>query len=178
MAKSGSYITGKKDLIELCAYRLTAPGIGKEIGSTHNENRNVLLGLSLAPSIVANILKAQRLCQKVYQELGFQTYPKYDDKQNDIVLAIKLNDREKLKSFATAIQSSSYIDSYVKPEFADMPGYDHKVIMASGSFTQGSSIELSCDGPDVAPYVAYFQGGMSYSQIKLALMLSIKYINK
>ena len=178
IAKSGSYITGKKDLIELCAYRLTAPGIGKEIGSTHNENRNVLLGLSLAPSIVANILKAQKLCQKVYQELGFQTYPKFDDKQNDIVLAIKLNDREKLKSFATAIQSSSYIDSYVKPEFADMPGYDHKVIMASGSFTQGSSIELSCDGPDVAPYVAYFQGGLSYSQIKLALMLSIKYINK
>ena len=174
IAKSGAYIAGKKELVEICAYRLTAPGIGKEIGASHNENRNVLLGLSLAPNIVANILKAQKLFAKVYNELGFDTYPRFDQAQNDIVLAIKLKDRNKLQKFATAIQSSSFIDSFVKPEFSPMPGYDNKVIMASGSFTSGSSIELSCDGPDVEPYVAYFQGGLSYSQIKLALMMSIK----
>ena len=176
IAKSGSYITGKKDLVKLCAYRLTAPGIGKEIGSSHNENRNVLLGLSIAPTIVSNILKAQKLFAKVYNELGYETYPRFDQAQNDIVLAIKLKDRDKLLRFATSIQSASFIDSYVKPEFSPMPGYDNKVIMASGSFTQGSSIELSCDGPDVEPYVAYFQGGLSYSQIKLALMLSVNNI--
>lgn len=174
IAKSGAYITGKKHLVELCAYRLTAPGIGKEIGASHNENRNVLLGLSLAPTIVANILKAQKLFAKVYDKLGYECYPRFDQEQNDIVLAIKFNDREKLQDFATTIQSISYIDSFVKPEFSPMPGYDNKVIMASGSFTQGSSIELSCDGPDVSPYVVYFQGGLTYSQIKLALMMSIK----
>ena len=178
IAKSGAYITGKKELIDLCAYRLTAPGIGKEIGASHNENRNVLLGLSMAPTTVTNILKAQKLFAKVYEELGYECYPSFEQEQNDIVLAIKLNDRNKLQKFATAIQSSSFIDSFVKPEFSPMPGYENKVIMASGSFTQGSSIELSCDGPDVEPYIAYFQGGLSYSQIKLALMMSIKELNK
>lgn len=174
IAKAGSYITGKKELVKLCAYRLTAPGIGKEIGVSHNENRNVLLGLSLSPTIVANILKAQKLFAKVYDELGYECYPSFYEKQNDIVLAIKLKDRNKLQRFVASIQSSSFIDSFVKPEFSPMPGYENKVIMASGSFTQGSSIELSCDGPDIEPYVAYFQGGLSYSQIKLALMMSIK----
>lgn len=177
IAKSGGYIVGRKDLIELCAYRLTAPGIGKEIGSSHNENRNVLLGLSIAPTIVSNILKAQKLYIKVYEKLGYETYPKFNEEQNDIVLAIKLNDRNKLINFTNAIQHSSFIDSYANTLFSLMPGYENKVIMASGSFTQGSSIELSCDGPDVSPYIAYFQGGMSYYQIKLSLLMSIKYLN-
>lgn len=176
IAKSGGYIVGKKDLIDLCSYRLTAPCLGKEVGISYNQNRNVLEGLFLAPQVVANALKGSRLFAKTYYKIGYKTYPSYDEKFNDIVLAIELKKPDVLENFCNAIQHSSTVDSFLKPVFSDMPGYDSKVIMASGSFVSGSSIELSCDGPLREPYIAYFQGGLSYYQIKLALMKTITYI--
>ena len=173
LAKSGGYIVGKKDLIELCSYRLTTPGLGKEVGISFNQNRTVLQGLYFAPMVVKNALKGAKLFSKVYNELGFKTYPDSNEPQNDIVLAIEHGSKEALESFCKNIQSVSTVDSFASPEFADMPGYDDKVIMAAGNFIQGSSIELSADGPLRAPYISYLQGGLSYYQVKLAVMKCI-----
>ena len=177
LAKTGGYIVGKKDLINRCENRLTAPGIGKEVGANLNQNRNILLGLFLAPQVVANALKGAKLFAKAYEKLGYEVYPKSKEYQSDIVLAIKLGNVEKLNLFCNAIQKSSPIDSFVKPILSDMPGYNSRVIMACGSFIQGASIELSCDAPEVEPYVVYLQGGLSYFQIKLALMNTIQELN-
>lgn len=176
LVKSGGYIVGKKDLIERCAYRLTAPGIGKEVGINFNQNRNILQGIYLAPQIVANSLKIVKLFSKVYNKLNIDTVPNSSDELNDIVISIKLNSAENLKKFCEAVQETSPIDSYVKPIENDMPGYDSKVIMAAGNFISGSSIELSCDAPLCAPYMVYLQGGITYYQGKLALMKSIQNI--
>ena len=170
LAKSGGYIVGRKDLIENCAYRLTAPGIGAEVGVNFNQNRNILQGLYMAPQIVNNCLKILILFSYVLNEYKIDTIPMYNDEINDIVLAIKLLDANKLKSFCKIIQESSPIDSFLEPCDSDMPGYDCNVIMAAGCFVSGSSIELSCDAPMREPYLAYMQGGLSYYQGKYALM--------
>lgn len=177
LVKSGGYIVGKKDLIEKCAYRLTAPGIGKEVGISFNQNRTILQGLYFAPQIVANSLKIVKLFAKVYNKLNIDTIPRYDEKLSDIVISIKLGDATRLKKFCEAIQSTSPVDSYVKPVENDMPGYDSKVIMAAGNFISGASIELSCDAPLKEPYNVYLQGGITYYQGKLALMKTIQNLN-
>lgn len=174
LAKTGAYIVGNKNLIEKISYRITAPGIGKEVGNNFNENRSVLQGLYNAPQVVSNSLKISKLFIHVFSKLGYETVPKDSDLQNDIVTAIKFNNAELLKKFCEVIQKTSPVDSHVKPVETDMPGYDSKVIMACGSFISGASIELSCDGPMIEPYFGYLQGGISYFQGKLALMKVIQ----
>lgn len=176
LAKTGGYIVGKKNLIELCSYRLTTPSLGKEVGVNFNQNRLVLQGLYFAPMVVKNALWGVKLFSKVYNELGYKTYPSSNDDFNDIVLAIEHKSKNNLIEFCKNIQSVSTVDSHIIPEFSDMPGYENQVIMAAGNFIQGSSIELSADGPMREPYISYLQGGLSYYQIKLAVMKCINNI--
>lgn len=173
LVKSGGYICGKSEYIELCAYRLTTPGLGKEVGVNFNQNRNILQGLYFAPQIVKNSLKVVRLFSSAYNTLGFNTNPKQNEKLNDIVININLKNEDNLVKFAKAIQETAPVDSYVTPMPSPMPGYDNDVIMAAGNFVSGSSIELSCDAPLREPYSVFLQGGLSYYQGKLALMKSI-----
>ena len=173
LALSGGYIVGKSDLIEKVAYRLTCPGIGAECGLTYGQNRNVLQGLFMAPKVVNSAVKAARLVGMVYKSLGFEVIPGPDDKRSDIIQAIKFRDPELLVEFCRAIQSASPIDSYVSPEPWDMPGYNDKVVMAAGAFVQGSSIELSADAPLREPYIAYFQGGLTYEHASFGIIKSL-----
>ena len=175
MAPNGAYIAGRKDLVELAAERLTVPGEGREVGPTLGINRQFLLGLFLAPSVVKASIKTAILASKVLEELGYEVMPKYDDPRADIVQTIKFCDREKLIVYCQGIQKGSPIDSNVLAEPSDMPGYDDQVIMASGSFTQGSSIELSCDAPLREPYVAFQQGALTYEYGKLGLVQALTY---
>lgn len=176
ITSNGAYVVGKKDLIKLVAERLTAPGEGKEVGPSLGMNKQILQGLFLAPSVVANSLKAAVFASKMLEELGFAVEPKYNDERADIVQNIIFNDPDKLIKYCQGIQAASPIDSNVIPEPWDMPGYTDKVIMASGSFTQGSSIELSCDGPLRPPYIAYMQGGLTYEYGKIGIMKAISNI--
>lgn len=175
IATNGGYVAGKHELIELIAERLTVPGQGKEVGPT-NANRMFLQGLYFAPSVVASALKTSILTSYVLEKLGFDVSPKYNDIRADIVQTIIFKNPDKLIKYAEAIQASSAIDSNVVPIPDDMPGYDDKIIMASGSFTQGSSIELSCDGPLREPYILYQQGGITYEYGKLALINALEKI--
>lgn len=175
MAPNGAYIAGRKDLVELAAERLTVPGEGREVGPTLGINRQFLLGLFLAPSVVKASIKTAILTSKVLEELGYEVMPKYDATRTDIVQTIKFCDREKLILYCQGIQKGSPIDSNVLAEPSDMPGYDDQVIMASGSFTQGSSIELSCDAPLREPYVAFQQGALTYEYGKLGLVQALTY---
>ncbi len=175
MAPNGAYIAGRKDLVELAAERLTVPGEGREVGPTLGINRQFLLGLFLAPSVVKASIKTAILTSKVLEKLGYEVMPKYDDPRADIVQTIKFCDREKLILYCQGIQKGSPIDSNVLAEPSDMPGYDDQVIMASGSFTQGSSIELSCDAPLREPYVAFQQGALTYEYGKLGLVQALTY---
>lgn len=175
MAPNGAYIAGRKDLVELAAERLTVPGEGREVGPTLGINRQFLLGLFLAPSVVKASIKTAILTSKVLEKLGYEVMPKYDDQRADIVQTIKFCDREKLILYCQGIQKGSPIDSNVLAEPSDMPGYDDQVIMASGSFTQGSSIELSCDAPLREPYVAFQQGALTYEYGKLGLVQALTY---
>lgn len=175
MAPNGAYIAGRKDLVELAAERLTVPGEGREVGPTLGINRQFLLGLFLAPSVVKASIKTAILTSKVLEELGYEVMPKYNDQRADIVQTIKFCDREKLILYCQGIQKGSPIDSNVLAEPSDMPGYDDQVIMASGSFTQGSSIELSCDAPLREPYVAFQQGALTYEYGKLGLVQALTY---
>lgn len=175
MAPNGAYIAGRKDLVELAAERLTVPGEGREVGPTLGINRQFLLGLFLVPSVVKASIKTAILTSKVLEELGYEVMPKYDDPRADIVQTIKFCDREKLIVYCQGIQKGSPIDSNVLAEPSDMPGYDDQVIMASGSFTQGSSIELSCDAPLREPYVAFQQGALTYEYGKLGLVQALTY---
>ena len=170
IATSGAYIAGKKGLIELCAERLTAPGIGKEIGPSLNQNTAFIKGLFFAPSVVASSVKTAVFASKILEELGYKVSPKFDEPRADIVQTIELGDAEKLIKFCQGIQMGSPIDS---PEPGDMGGYDDKVIMAAGTFTEGSTIELSCDGPIRAPYIAYMQGGLTYEYGKLGILKAL-----
>ncbi len=178
IATSGAYIAGKKDLINLCAERLTSPGIGKEIGPSLNQNTLLLKGLFFAPSVVASSLKTAIFASKILEDLGYDVDPKYDEKRADIVQTIKLGTEERLVKFCQGIQKGSPIDSHVIPEPSDMGGYDDKVIMAAGTFTQGSTIELSCDGPIREPFIAYMQGGLTYEYGKLGILKAISNIEE
>lgn len=178
IATNGAYICGRHDLIELCADELNVPGQGKEVGPSGNANRMFLLGLYMAPSVVLNSLKTAILLSYVMEDNGYKVSPKYNDKRVDIVQNIIFNDEKKLISFCKEIQNSSAIDSHVEPTPSDMPGYTNKVIMASGSFTQGSSIEISCDGPLRSPYIAYFQGSLAYDYGKIAIINVISNLKK
>ena len=173
IATSGAYIAGKKVLIELCAERLTAPGIGKEIGPSLNQNTAFIKGLFFAPSVVASSVKTAVFASKILEELEYKVSPKFDEPRADIVQTIELGDAEKLIKFCQGIQMGSPIDSDVIPEPGDMGGYDDKVIMAAGTFTEGSTIELSCDGPIRAPYIAYMQGGLTYEYGKLGILKAL-----
>ena len=170
IATNGAYICGKHDLIELCAERLNVPGQGKEVGPSGNSNRMFLLGLYLAPRVVLDSLKTAILLSYIMEKMGYIVSPRYNDKRVDIVQNIIFKNRNKLINFCKSIQASSAIDSNVTPMPSAMPGYDDEIIMASGSFTQGSSIELSCDGPLREPYIAYFQGSLSYDYGKIAII--------
>ena len=178
IATSGAYICGKKELIKLCAERLTAPGIGKEIGPSLNQNPLLLKGLFFSPSVVASSIKTAIFASRILEKLGYDVDPKYDEDRADIVQTIALGSEEKLVKFCQGIQKGSPIDSDVIPEPSDMGGYDDKVIMAAGTFTQGSTIELSCDGPIREPYIAYMQGGLTYQYGKLGILKAIEQMQK
>lgn len=178
IALTGGYICGKKELIKMLANRLTAPGIGKEVGLTFGQTRNILQGLYLAPSAVSESLKGALLFSYLYKKLGFEVIPEISDKRSDIVQSIKFNTKELLITFCQGIQKSSPVDSKALAIPWDMPGYSDEVIMASGAFVQGSSIEISADAPIREPYIAYFQGGLTYTQCKLAVAITINDITK
>ena len=173
IAPNGAYIAGRSDLVDLCGERLTLPGEGREVGPTLGINRQILQGIYMAPSVVASSLKTAVLASRVLEVLNFEVEPKYNDERADIVQNIIFRDPNKLIEFTRGIQMASAIDSNALAEPSDMPGYDDKIIMASGSFTQGSSIELSCDGPIREPYIAYMQGGMTYDYGKLGVMKAV-----
>ena len=178
IATSGAYIVGRKDLVNLCAERLTSPGIGKEIGPSLNQNTLLLKGLFFAPSVVKSSMKTAIFASRCLEKLGYQVEPKYNEKRGDIVQTLSLGSEEKLVKFCQGIQKGSPIDSNVLPYPGDMGGYEDKVIMAAGTFTQGSTIELSCDGPMREPYIAYMQGGLTYEYGKLGILKAIEFIQK
>lgn len=174
IAPNGAYIVGKKKYIELAGERLTLPGEGLEVGPTLGINKSILQGLFFAPSVVASSLKTAVLTSKVMEELGYEVEPKYNDKRADIVQNIVFKDKDKLIKYVAGIQKGSPVDSFVDCIPWDMPGYDDQVIMASGSFTQGSSIEFSCDAPIREPFIAYQQGSLTYEYGKLGLITAIE----
>lgn len=178
IAPNGAYVAGKKDLITLVAERLTTPGEGREVGPSLGVNKSILQGLYFAPSVVNSSLKFAILTSAVFEKLGYFVEPRYSENRVDIVESIVFGNKEDLISFCKAIQSSSAIDSMALPEPTSMPGYDDEIIMASGSFTQGSSIEISCDGPLREPYIAYLQGSLTYSYGKIALINAVRQIIK
>ena len=178
IAPNGAYVVGRKDLVELVAERLTAPGEGKEVGPSLGMNKSLIQGLFMAPSVVASSLKTAVFASLMLEKLGYDVEPKYNEERADIVQNIIFRNPEKLIKYCQGIQQASPIDSHVTPEPWDMPGYTDKVIMAAGTFTQGSSIELSCDGPIREPYIAYEQGGLTYEYGKIGVMKAISNLLK
>ena len=176
LASNGGYVVGKKEYVDLVAEALTLPGEGKEVGPSLGANKSFLQGIFMAPSAVASALKINLLTSLMLEKLGFETDPVSYEKRNDIVLTIAFQNKENLCKFCEGIQAGSPIDSFVTPVPVDMPGYDDEVIMAAGAFTQGSSIELSCDGPIRPPYYAYLQGGLTYHTAKLGILKAINNI--
>ena len=174
IASNGAYVAGKKELVNLVSERLTVPGQGAEVGPSINMNKEILMGLYFSPSVVASSLKTNIFGSLLSEKLGFNTNPRYQEERNDIVLAITFNNSDKLIKFVEGIQEYSAIDNYIKPIPSDMPGYSDKIIMASGSFTSGSSIEISCDGPIRSPYIAYLQGGLTYIYGRLAVINAVR----
>ena len=172
IAETGGYIAGKHELVEQCAYRLTCPGSGREVGCSLGQLRGMYMGLFHAPEAVCAALKTSVFAAAFFGELGFEAFPKYDEKRTDIIAALKLGTPERLIAFCEGIQSGSPVDSFVTPEPWDMPGYDSKVIMAAGAFTMGSSIELSADAPLREPYAVWLQGGLTFPTGKTGLMLA------
>lgn len=177
IAPTGGYIVGKKNLIDKVGYRMTAPGIGLEVGSYAASYQPFYQGLFMAPSVVAGCLKGSYLFSECYRKLGYEALPNDSEHLNDIICSIKLGNEDALIKFCQTIQSLSPVDSFVTPYPWDMPGYTNQVIMAAGTFVQGASIELSADAPIKEPYIAYLQGGLSYEHVKLALIESIKELN-
>ena len=173
VAPTGAYVAGKKELVERAAMRLTTPGIGGECGSTLGNNRLLFQGLFLSPHVVAQALKTACFCAAMMEEIGIESSPSALEERSDIIQMVKLGSPENMKRFCLGIQSGAPVDSYVTPEPWEMPGYDCPVIMAAGSFIQGSSIELSADGPMRAPYIAYMQGGLTYESGKLGIMMAV-----
>ena len=173
IAPTGGYIAGKAELVERAAMRLTTPGIGGECGSTLGNNRLLFQGLFIAPHTVAQALKTAAFCAAMMDELGIESSPAYNAERSDIIQMIKLKSPECMKKFCLGIQSGAPVDSFVTPEPWPMPGYDCPVIMAAGSFIQGSSIELSADGPIREPYTVYMQGGLTFESGKLGVMMAV-----
>lgn len=178
IARNGGYIAGRHDLIELCAERLNVPGEGREVGPSGNANREFLQGLYFAPSVISSALKTSILTSKVLEKLGYEVHPIYNEKRADIVQLIYFRNENNIIKYAEGMQGAGAIDANVSPIPADMPGYDDKIIMASASFVQGSSIEISCDGPLKEPYVLFQQGSLTYDYGKIALINAISKLNE
>lgn len=174
LALSGGYIVGRKDLIEQISYQMTSQGIGKECGLTFGQTRNIFHGLFIAPKTVNGAVKGAILCAKVFENLGYETCPKYNEKRSDIIECVKLGSPEAIIAFCEGIQAAAPVDSYVTPVPWEMPGYDSQVIMAAGAFVQGSSIELSADAPIREPYIVYFQGGITYEHSKYGVIKAMQ----
>lgn len=174
LAPIGGYIAGTKECIENAAYRLTSPGLGREVGASLEVLRSFYQGIFLSPTVVASALKGAIFAASIYEKLGFKVVPSASEERHDIIQAVEFNDPEKLCAFCEGIQFASPIDSYVTPEPWEMPGYDNLVIMAAGAFISGASIELSADGPLREPYAAYFQGGITWPHVKFGILNSLQ----
>lgn len=172
IAKTGGYIAGRAELVEKCTYRLTTPGLGREVGATLGQSRELFMGLFSAPHVVGEALKTAVFASSLFESFGFETSPTSKEERYDIVQTLKLKKAENLVAFCQGLQKGSPIDGFVTPEPWDMPGYDDKVIMAAGAFTSGSSIELSADGPLREPYAAWMQGGINFYSAKMSVMLA------
>ena len=178
LALTGGYIVGKKELVELISYRLTSPGIGKECGLTFGTSRTVLQGFFMAPYVVSQALMGAIFCSRMFEKLGYDVLPKYDDLRSDIIQCVRLNSADEVVAFCQGVQAAAPVDSFVKPEPWAMPGYDSEVIMAAGAFIQGSSIELSADAPIKPPYNVYFQGGLTFDHSKMGTLKAYQYMKK
>lgn len=176
IVKTGGYIVGKKPLVEACSYRLTAPGLGFEAGATLYSLHEMFQGFFLAPHIVGQALKGAIFTSAMLERIGLKTNPSWDTPRTDLIQSVQFDDEEKMVAFCQAIQFASPINSHFVPYPCEMPGYDDKVIMAAGAFIQGSSIELSADGPIRPPYVAYVQGGLTYSHVKMAICIALNHL--
>ncbi|CAM4413076.1 methionine gamma-lyase family protein [Paenibacillus phoenicis] len=174
LAETGGYICGKQDLVKLASNRLTAPGIGGEVGAMLGTTRGIYQGLFLAPTIVGQAIKGSILAAALFERAGFRSRPAWQDRRTDLIQAIAFDAPEQLIAFVQGIQRAAAVDGHVVPEPWDMPGYDHPVIMAAGTFIQGGSLELSADAPIRAPYIAYMQGGLTYSHVKFGLLTALQ----
>ncbi|WP_410768589.1 aminotransferase class I/II-fold pyridoxal phosphate-dependent enzyme [Fontibacillus sp. BL9] len=174
IAETGGYICGRADLVELASYRLTAPGIGGEVGAMLGTTRGIYQGLFLAPTTVGQAVKGSVLASAVFERAGFESRPRWDAKRTDLIQAITFSGPEQLIAFVQGIQRAAAVDGHVVPEAWDMPGYEHPVIMAAGTFIQGGSLELSADAPIREPYIAYMQGGLTYSHVKFGLLTALQ----
>ena len=178
IAKTGGYIAGRHDLVEMCSFRLSSPGTGREVGCSLDELRGMYLGFFMSPTVVASALKTAIFASRLFEKMGYEVTPRFDETRHDIIQAICLKDPETLCKFCQGIQSGSPIDSTAIPEPWDMPGYDSKVIMAAGAFTNGASIELSADAPMREPFAVYLQGGITYPSGKTGIMMAAERILK
>ena len=178
IAPTGGYICGRADLVEKCADRLTCTGMGKEVGATLDTPREILLGFFMAPQVVASAVKTSVFACRLFEKLGFETFPKSDETRTDIIASILLENEQRLTAFCKGIQKGSPVDSYVTPEAWDMPGYDSKVIMAAGAFTMGASIELSADAPIREPFAVWLQGGITYPTGKAGILMAAQEIKR
>ncbi|WP_127585571.1 methionine gamma-lyase family protein [Paenibacillus koleovorans] len=178
IAPTGGYIAGKQELVELAAYRLTAPGIGGDVGAMLGTLRSMYQGLFLAPHLVGQALKGAVFAAALFEQLGFDTHPRWNDPRTDLIQAIRFTGEKHLVSFVQGIQRAAAVDAHVVPEAWDMPGYEHPVIMAAGTFIQGGSLELSADAPIREPYIAYMQGGLTYSHVKLGVLTAVSNMMK
>ncbi|GJM81717.1 hypothetical protein HMSSN139_42130 [Paenibacillus sp. HMSSN-139] len=174
LAETGGYICGREDLVKLASYRLTAPGIGGEVGAMLGTTRGIYQGLFLAPTLVGQAVKGSILAAALFERAGFQSRPGWQDDRTDLIQAIAFSGPEQLIAFVQGIQRAAAVDGHVVPEAWDMPGYEHPVIMAAGTFIQGGSLELSADAPIRAPYIAYMQGGLTYSHVKFGLLTALQ----
>ena len=176
LAPIGGYIAGREDLIEACGYRLTSPGLGREVGASLGVMQSFYQGLFLAPTVVASSLKGAILAANIYERLGYKVVPTGTESRHDIIQAVEFGTPDGVIAFCRGIQAAAPVDSYVYPEPWAMPGYDSDVIMAAGAFVQGSSIELSADGPIKEPYAVYFQGGLTWPHAKLGILMSLEHL--
>ncbi|CAM2786956.1 methionine gamma-lyase family protein [Paenibacillus sediminis] len=174
LAETGGYICGKREYVELASYRLTAPGIGGEVGAMLGTTRGIFQGLFLAPTLVGQAVKGSIFAAAMFEKVGFNTKPRWNEKRTDLIQAIKFSSSEHLIAFVQGIQLAAAVDSHVVPEPWDMPGYEHPVIMAAGTFIQGGSLELSADAPIREPYIGYMQGGLTYSHVKFGVLKALQ----
>ena len=176
LAPIGGYVAGREEYVDMASYRMSCPGLGREIGASLGLNQAFYQGLFMAPTVTACAVKGAIFAANVYESLGFDVLPNGKEDRYDIIQAVSLKSGERLKAFCEGIQAAAPVDSFVTPEPWDMPGYNDQVIMAAGAFVQGSSIELSADGPMREPYAAYFQGGLTFNHAKFGIMMSLQKI--